>query len=1102
MFILSLDFEDELTFNFTFTTRQTPVASGSLGANSTATASADTSITGLTFAYATNTKELDTLVTREFHNDPNLHRNSNVQLIGDYSTGGSPSVQYEWTWKYKPPRGPEGRSTGWRNSCSFLEYDSRAHRLNTLASFSFWVNNLDEGYTRPLLSPGIDLTGSMSRSRMVSSQSYQSTVSDSEAPAESIGPPSPPLTSESSTYSTNLTPLIDVSRQRPAGEFSAVEDGPLFRATMKSFEQKTGDMRIQLKKVLKKAEAAQQAQVDCNMAMKGFLLALQEAGHSSSSSAIKPALDHYFTKIARRILDYETDVGVQLQKQILEPFSKLYQLDIKQAEAKKKDFEDESRDYYAYVGRYLGQRQDSLKEKKRAESDSKYQVKKRNFELKRFDYSSFMQDLHGGRKEQELLSQLTRYADVQSRSFLATAKHVETLMPQLDTLVREVAEIDKDYKIKRTEREEKRRNLEKNTPFVAETELAGPTAFVNNVPPAPNGASADQLSDTDLNRADSNSSSLGPVYTTNSLSPSTSILRSMSSGNTSLSPSNQPVISNPNRFKGYRDLDDSQRLTTDGSNPTPQRKEGLLWALNKSVSHINPKEAWHKFWVVLDQGRLAEYSNWKDRLDPHGDPIDLRMAAVRPALHADRRFCFEVITPSRKEPRVYQATSDEDRINWISSINSAVQSAVEGQAAQLTPHKPVSEREGRTRDIGSILTGKSTSLSGSHSYHSMNSRSQSPGVNRRVTVGSRPSYIRTNSNSFDSHPTKLLERIRAADPGNSTCADCNSTSRVEWVSLNLGIILCIECSGIHRSLGTHISKIRSLTLDITSFTTDIVELLLLIGNRVSNMVWEAKLFDPTSNVANHIQKPNGQSTREVRHKFIVAKYKDRIFVDQITNVPTAGGADELLLTSIKRQDVKGVLHAIALRANLNAHDRSRGTHSVFMALAAADPAAPGTTPSVSPNTKIPIRPSSSSAAMPSPHHADSDPNTPLASLKPFPIAELLVQNGAAIPATLPTIPLTPASTAYIEQRSSTRSLNPVNNPSSKPHSGGSTDANGTNGSRDTLGPLPMRGLSERDRDRDVGATSTAAKLQKRGSAGARFAGKVASQLERGFSGSG
>jgi Arf-GAP/SH3 domain/ANK repeat/PH domain-containing protein len=457
---------------------------------------------------------------------------------------------------------------------------------------------------------------------------------------------------------------------------------------------------------------------------------------------------------------------------------------------------------------------------------------------------------------------------------------------------------------------------------------------------------------------------------------------------------------------------------------------------------------------VLDQGKLSEYSNWKQKLDLHMDPIDLRMASVRTARDADRRFCFEVITPHFK--RIYQATSEEDMTNWITAINNALQSAVEGRGTQPTPQHLWSDSPGR--DMGSALTGKSSSHSGPHGS---SNRSDANGINRRITVGARPSYIKTNSNSYEENPSKLLDQVRSVDQGNAWCADCGSNSKVEWVSINLGIILCIECSGIHRSLGTHISKVRSLTLDTLSFTNDIVELLLLVGNRVSNMIWEAKL--------DRSQKLTAQSTRDQRLQFITAKYADRAYVQPITTgLSHFATPDETLLASIKKNDVQGVLYGIALRGNVNATDRSRGTHAVFLALAAADPAAPGSTapsPAISPNSKAT---SGSEAARP----------------KAFPIAELLIQNGAEVPVQLPAIPLSAAARLYIEQRTARTS-------------GIGSGAMG-NGAGDTLGPLPMMtrggtsagslfsssGSLEREKD--------LAKLQKRGSAGSRFAGKVAS----------
>jgi Arf-GAP/SH3 domain/ANK repeat/PH domain-containing protein len=72
-----------------------------------------------------------------------------------------------------------------------------------------------------------------------------------------------------------------------------------------------------------------------------------------------------------------------------------------------------------------------------------------------------MQDLHGGRKDQDILSHLTRYADSQAKYYLDTAKKIDTMLPQLEALSIEVKEADKEFQMQRTEREEKRRALEK-----------------------------------------------------------------------------------------------------------------------------------------------------------------------------------------------------------------------------------------------------------------------------------------------------------------------------------------------------------------------------------------------------------------------------------------------------------------------------------------------------------------------------------------------------------------------------------------------------------------------------------------------------------------
>jgi Arf-GAP with SH3 domain, ANK repeat and PH domain-containing protein len=441
--------------------------------------------------------------------------------------------------------------------------------------------------------------------RIPSAQSIESRISDSDGGevVKDILPPQSPgvetimedhdLLEPSLTGTTNATSSasvkVDINCQRPGDDVTTVEDGPLFRATMKAMELKTGNMRARWKKVLKRAESAHEAQLASNAAIAGLMEALREAS-LSNAHAVQPAMENYFDKIAKEILTNDKKYANHLQRLIIEPISKLYNLDIKQADAKKRDFEEESKEYYAFVGRYLGQRQDSLKEKKRIETDSKYQARRRDFEIKRFDYSSYLQDLHGGRRDQEVLSNLTRFADAQAKGFLETAKKIEALLPQLEALNNEVREADKEFQLHRTGREEKRRQLEKGGPTFQEPDGAfqGPTV-------------AQVSSNIQGNGQVTGDSTKGPKIPGRSSSQSVAV-PSHAGGNLTATggPVQGGLSSSPsNKFRGIRDLEerDYSQASSSESNAS-QRKEGLVWALSRPGSHVDPrglnKQAWHK----------------------------------------------------------------------------------------------------------------------------------------------------------------------------------------------------------------------------------------------------------------------------------------------------------------------------------------------------------------------------------------------------------------------------------------------------------------------------------------------------------------------------
>jgi len=111
----------------------------------------------------------------------------------------------------------------------------------------------------------------------------------------------------------------------------------------------------------------------------------------------------------------------------------------------------------------------------------------------------------------------------------------------------------------------------------------------------------------------------------------------------------------------------------------------------------------------------------------------------------------------------------------------------------------------------------------------------------------------------------ILGKVEKFRQDNAVCADCTGES--SWADLRHGMLLCSKCSGVHRNLGVHISKVRSLTLD--KWTEQMYRS--LQGNVAVNEELEY-------NVPSAYPKPHSDSHIDIREAFIKAKYKDRLFV--------------------------------------------------------------------------------------------------------------------------------------------------------------------------------------------------------------------------------
>ncbi|KAJ2330662.1 hypothetical protein GGI00_003602, partial [Coemansia sp. RSA 2681] len=352
---------------------------------------------------------------------------------------------------------------------------------------------------------------------------------------------------------------------------------------------------------------------------------------------------------------------------------------------------------------------------------------------------------------------------------------------------------------------------------------------------------------------------------------------------------------------------------------------------------------WRRYWCVVGDGRfqkIAQSKSTSGSMDGgKADSLNLATATVRTLSSESkqssrRRFCFELITPSYYG--VFQATSDHDLGMWIEVLRRGIElsllhnsSHASGSLSSLhqlpqgalTAAEISEGRSSRDRMGSGARFSRAASHFSSSGYESMTTLASSVNASS-ASINGRDSHDASSSSAaHDASPhqppaalrvleaealygalgvhglahhrrrlsvAELLPMLQAGSEVNEFCADCG-TRQPEWCSLNLGCLLCIECSGIHRSLGTHISKVRSLTLDVTSFTPVTIAMMLATGNPLNALVFERD---------NGIARPGPDSSRTTRQQHIEAKYVERRFVDRTWRPSAAAEADGALLGEV------------------------------------------------------------------------------------------------------------------------------------------------------------------------------------------------------------
>ncbi|NXH17854.1 ARAP2 protein, partial [Bucco capensis] len=342
-------------------------------------------------------------------------------------------------------------------------------------------------------------------------------------------------------------------------------------------------------------------------------------------------------------------------------------------------------------------------------------------------------------------------------------------------------------------------------------------------------------------------------------------------------------------------------------------KAGWLDKLSPQGKHV-----FQKRWVKFDGDSISYYNNEKEVFSKG---IILLSAVATVRIHGENKF--EVVTSHRTF--VFRVDKEEERNDWVNTMLNALRSRADSNSQ---PRNSVAPEKSGYLELKGYKAKIFILLQGNTVWVCKNEQDFKRGFGITLiplNVANVKQVDRTAKQSFEiitpyksfsftaeseREKQEWIEALQQSiaetlsdyevaekiwfNESNRSCADCKAPNP-DWASINLCVVICKKCAGQHRSLGPRDSKVRSLKMDASIWSNELIELFIAIGNKRANSFWAGNL---PQDEELHMDAP-----AEKRIAFITQKYKEGKFRKAPFPYKTKEQLNKALCAAVVKHDV-------------------------------------------------------------------------------------------------------------------------------------------------------------------------------------------------------